>query len=202
MAATRMRFDTDVSRSASLFAVARSCAFAAPLFLLAGDAAQLINPDRLLWTVLLWVAFVLFVPAVIGLEAVIHRRAPILALTGGALALIGAIAGATMQAFFRAVIVLRNGGLSDAVTTLRQESAIALTTLMPGIFFPVGLLILAIGLWRSRVAPAWMAAVLAAGAVLFPIGHAAGFRPALILGDVVLLVAFAGVAARINPARP
>ena len=202
MAATPMRFDTDVSRSANLFGAARGCAFLAPLFLLAGDIAQVINRDTVVWTVLLWVAFILFVPAVIGLEAIIHRRAPVLAITGGALALIGAIAGATMQALFRAQIVLRNGGLAEAETFLGRQPAITLTTLMPGILFPVGLLILAIALWRSRVAPVWLAATLAVGAIMFPIGHAVGFTPALIIGDVILLIAFASVAVRINRTRP
>lgn len=171
----------------------------APAFLIAGDTAQLVNSSSVVWTVLLWFAFLFFVPAIIGLAVRLGAAAPRLSFTGGTVALVGTLAGATMQGLFRAIAVLETGGHAEAARFLGTQPVLAFTTLMPGIFFPIGLLILAAALWRAR-APRWLAATLAVGAILFPVGHAAGVAWALIGGDVVLLAAFA-LADRFESAR-
>jgi hypothetical protein len=102
-----------------------------------------------------------------------------------------------MQAFFRTAIVLQNGRQQSALDFLRSQSIMPLTTQVPGLFFPLGLLLLAFGLWQSRLAAGWAAAMLALGAILFPIGHAARVSWALVVGDLVLLVAFAFLAQQV-----
>jgi hypothetical protein len=81
-------------------------------------------------------------------------------------------------------------GESKHGATLHAHRLLTLSTLVPGIFFPIGLLILSAGFMRGRVLPLGSFLTLVLGAVLFPIGHAAGIVPALIVGDLVLLAAF------------
>ena len=178
----------------SLFPVAKACAVFAPVLLLAGDLFHLARSGSVLWTILLWLAFVLFLPALAGLVIAIHVRSPAIAIAGGIFALIGTLAGASMQSFFRALIVLRSASYGDAATFLASHSMIAPTILAPGIFFPIGLLVLSGGIFHARVAPVWVAATLAIGAALFPIGHAAEVGWALVTGDLLLLAAFCGIA--------
>jgi hypothetical protein len=191
-----------MNNSAPLWRLAFICAFLAPLFLLIGDTIAVINFRSISWTLLLWLSFLCFVPALAGLAIAVQQRAPLLGLIGGIVVLIGTMAGAGMQACFRTFILLQHGGQDSAVAFLRTQSVMPITTQMPGLGFPVGLLILAAGIWRSRIAPAWVAGVLALGAVLFPIGHAIRVSWALIGGDLVLLVAFGAIAQRIlSPAK-
>lgn len=183
--------------SAPLWRFASICAVLAPLILLIGDTIAVMNFASISWTLLLWLSFVCFIPALAALTIAVQRRTPALGLIGGIVVLIGTMAGAGMQAYFRTGILLQQNGHESAVEFLRTQSTMLLTTQVPGIAFPLGLLILAAGIWRSRIAPAWLAATLALGAVLFPIGHAVRVSWALIGGDVVLLVAFAFIAQRI-----
>jgi hypothetical protein len=186
-----------MNNSAPLWRFAFVCAFLAPLLLLIGDTIAVTNFLNISWTLLLWLSFLCFIPALAGLAIAVQQRAPLLGLIGGIVVLIGTMAGAGMQAYFRTFILLQLGGQDSAIAFLRTQSVMPLTTQVPGIAFPVGLLILAAGIWRSGIGPGWVAGVLALGAVLFPIGHAVRVSWALLGGDLVLLVAFAAIAQRI-----
>ena len=187
---------------AILWRIARLAALLAPRLLLAGDCLALLSPYSICWTVFLWLLFVCFVPALVGLVVALSRTQPLLAATGGVIVLIGTMAGASMQAYFRTGILLQNGGHEAAIAFLRTQSVLPLTTQVPGICFPVGLLVLAFALWRSGIAPGWVAATLALGAVLFPVGHAARVNWALMAGDVVLALAFGALAIYVIRSSP
>ena len=179
---------------AILWRVARVSAVLAPLLLLVGDCIAIRNFNSIWWTLLLWLSFVCFIPALVAVVVALSRSRPVLAAVGGVIVLIGTMAGAGMQAYFRTSIVLQNGGQDAAISFLWTQSIMLLTTQVPGICFPIGLLLLAFGLWRSRIAPPWVAGTLGIGAVLFPIGHAVRVSWALVAGDVVLAVAVAALA--------
>jgi hypothetical protein len=156
------------------------------VFLLAGDLTQMLRPEGVAWTVLLAIAFVCFAPGLTLIPVgVVSRNATII---GAALAVIGAVAGAAMQVLFRVQAVLRDAGQADALAALSTSEILTMTTLIPGILFPLGLLVLAIALRRNIGNLA--ALLLAAAAVMFPIGHAVAIMPVALLGDLVLLVAF------------
>jgi len=61
---------------------------------------------------------------------------------------------------------------------------------MIGIFFPIGLLILAACLYRNRIVSPIVALALAAGAILFPVGRIGGFWWAVLGSDILLIAAF------------
>ena len=179
---------------AILWRLARIGAVLGPLLLLAGDCVAIANMNSIWWTVLLWLSFVCFIPALGGVVVALARSKPVLAAVAGVVVLIGTMAGAGMQAYFRTGIMLENAGQDAAVAFLRTQRVMLLTSQVPGICFPIGLLLLSFGLWRSRLAPVWVPATLALGALLFQVGHAVRISWALVAGDVVLAVAFAALA--------
>lgn len=173
---------------------------AAPALLTIADAMQASDQFPFAFTVVLWAAFVCFVPAIFALADLARRGAPALAMAGLASALVGTMAGAAMQVLFRTRAVLEGAAIDPAARAaamgaIEGSAPLALSTLVPGLFFPIGLLVLAIALHRARAVPVWSAALLGLGAVLFPVGHAAGLVPALIGGDLVLLAALAPIGA-------
>jgi hypothetical protein len=173
---------------------------AAPALLTIADAMQTTDRFPFAFTVVLWAAFVCFVPAIFALADMARRGAPALATAGLAAALVGTMAGAAMQVLFRTRAVLESAAIDPAARdaalgAIKGSAPLALSTLVPGIFFPIGLLILAVALYRARAVPMWSAALLGLGAVLFPVGHAVGLAPALVGGDLVLLAALAPIGA-------
>lgn len=162
------------------------------VLLLAGDVVQ-VTRGGLLWTILLALAFVCFAAGLLLLPVAFSWTGRPLVVLGTACAFVGCFAGASMQTLFRVWEVLQEAGRKAAVDLLQGHTLLSLSTLVPGILFPLGLLILATGLLRGRLVPLPISILLAVGAILFPIGHAAGFVPALLLGDMVLLAAFAGL---------
>lgn len=162
---------------------------AGSLFLLAGDLVQVFR-GGFFWTILLSLAFVCCGAGLLLLPFTLSSRRHPLVILGVASAFIGCFAGAGMQVLFRTWEVLQAANQTSAAELLRTDSALNFSTLVPGVFFPIGLLVLAIGLMLGRALPLQTTVPLALGAVLFPIGHAAGVVPAIVIGDVVLLVAF------------
>ena len=156
------------------------------VFLLAGDIVQLLRPGSFTFTVLLAIAFVCLAPGLTLIPTGVNNRNA--TIIGAGLAVIGAIAGASMQALFRVQWALRGAHQNDALLVLDATPHIAVTTLMPGILFPIGLLVLSLSLRRNIGNLA--AILLAVAAILFPVGHALGIMPAAILGDLILIAAF------------
>ena len=159
---------------------------------LLGDILQ-VTGTAFASTVVATVAFILFAAGVLLLPQALGIEDRTAAVAGSLLAFVGAIAGAAMQVLFRTWAVLEAGGATAAVTLLQNHASLRLTTLVPGILFPLGLLLLALGLHLSRRVRPTASFTLVAGAILFPVGHAAGIIPALILGDIVLLAAFLSI---------
>lgn len=161
---------------------------AGSLFLLGGDLVQVLR-GGFFWTILLSLAFVCFGAGLLLLPSAFSLRHP-LVIIGTACAFVGSFAGAGMQVLFRTWEVLQDANQVAAAELLRTNTSLTLSTLAPGILFPSGLLVLSIGLMLGRAMPLRTTLSLALGAVLFPIGHAAGVVPAIVIGDIVLLVAF------------
>jgi hypothetical protein len=155
--------------------VAAGAAFLAPAALLVSDVLLImfISEAGLLMQ---RVALSVFVPAIVGIAVLAHDRAQWQIGAGAALAALGAIA-----------IVIRPGFL-------------AAPTRPPAVLFPLGLLVMAGAMIGSTVSRR-VAALVAAGALLFPLAHQSGVPAALIASDVILLVAFWMLGARMVKGR-
>ena len=170
--------------------IAAICAILAPLVLLAGDLLLIIGERRFEWTIILWLSFVLFVPAVIGLTYIAYDSGNKLALIGGTSAFFGAMAGAGMQVLFRVYAVLDEAGAGQSTELLQKTMKLIATTQMIGIFFPIGLILLSISLYSNRIFNRLIPLLLTIGAILFPIGRIAGFVFAVIGSGMFLTAAF------------
>ena len=185
-------------------AVIRTSLIAAPvLLLLSGlvlpqmrgpDGAELSvsarHPGRYYAYVLLGLAgTVLLAPAVYGIARRTRLRRALLGAIGGSLALIGV--ALSLADWGGELVKVEMGALSttyhDAMVALldRFDSSarIAVPLQVSGIAFLLGMILLAIGLFRGRTAPGWVCIGLIAGALGNIAGFAAGSLVVLDLGN-------------------
>ena len=166
------------------------CLIASSLALLLGDVLQIIDPHTVYWTICLTISFLLFIGGIPAINSLMDPTPVIFRLLVSSSLLVGALAGASMQVLFRANILLQDANATEAVAVLSQSSIMAFTTLVPGIFYPVGLLLLSIALFLTKKYSTWKVVLLLIGAISFPIGHALGNPFALLTGDVLLIGAW------------
>ena len=177
--------------------IAAVCAILAPAVMLIADLFLVTTEMMFEWTIILWLGFVLFVPAIIGLTFVLFNNGSRLALVGGISAFFGAMAGASMQALFRTHAVLIESGAHQTVEMLRGTFKLVAATQMIGLTFPIGLIILAVCIYRSRNFNSFIPFVLAFGALLFPVGRIGGFAEAILGSGLLLTIAFGLIGWRI-----
>ena len=144
------------------FAAGSACL--APPLLLASDVLliQFISEPGLL---VQRIALIVFLPAIAGAAVHGHGRARWFIAAGATLAILGSLA-----------MVVR-------------QSVLAAPMRPPAALFPLGLAVMSVGM-MSSAASRRIAALVAAGALLFPFAHLTGFPMALILSDVSFLAAF------------
>ncbi len=181
----------------SFIRIAGVCSILAPLVLFIGDLLLLSAGLRFEWTIALWLSFVLFVPAIFGLTYLTASDGSRLAIVGGASAFFGCMAGASMQVLFRVWAVLNELGSPQTIELLQSSRKLIASTQMIGLFFPVGLLILAACLYRKRIVNPLVPLALAGGAILFPMGRIAGLLVGFIGGDLLLITAFGMIGRRL-----
>ena len=171
--------------------LAAASLIAAPLLLLAGDAAAAASPEtHFVRYFLCKLGFAFFVFAFFVLVDLLKPYADRLGLIAGGMAIIGAISGATLFSFVYFYAEARAVGAFDPASAANSLFERVYSTMvmvpLPGLFFPVGLTILSIGLFWKKVVPRPAAALLAAGAILFPIGRIPGILSISIVSDIFL----------------
>lgn len=170
--------------------IAGFCSIIAPIVLIVGDLLMFAAGMMFEWTIALWLAFALFIPAVFGLTFILFESGSRFALVGGISTFIGLMAGAGMQALFRAYAVLIERGEQQAFDLLRGTFKLVAATQMIGLLFPVGLILLSVSLLRSKIFNPILPFLLALAAVLFPIGRIAGVTAAVFASGILLFIAF------------
>lgn len=144
------------------------------------------------------VAFLALIPATLAVMRVLGRRAPLLGLTGGALAVAGWACGMLWVVSDQIFIGLaeRESVRDEAAAALDASSAwvidVMFVLFLAGIV--LGVILLGVGLWRARVVPRWAAAAVALGGLLGPVAHAADSKALDLVGTALLLVGLATVA--------
>ena len=133
--------------------------------------------------------------AVLALAHMLRERAPEYGDLGGALAIIGLV----LTTMFFGIVAMANEMARSAIadTTAAQvlndalTSPVAVAALIGALVFPVGLIVLAVGLYRAEAAPALSAIGLGLFAVAAAVGYLAFSTPLLVAGFVVLTAALA-----------
>jgi hypothetical protein len=170
--------------------IAAVCGVAGSVVLLGSDLMLMSTGRMFEWTIGLWLAFVLLIPAVLAFTHHLASSGSRLAYAGGVAAFFGLMAGASMQAMFRTHAVLLEQGSTAVVEQLRATFKLVASTQMIGLTWPLGLLLLAIAnllVDRSR----WLISVLLIiGAIAFPIGRIAGSSAGVLISGAVFIAAF------------
>jgi hypothetical protein len=167
---------------------------AAPLLLLASTVLRFGMGRVFEWYATMKLSFFFFAVAALGLVHLLKGRADGSRLVGGALTLAGCLSGASivMAAY---ILESLQGRVPEA-----QQMSLYLTVVnspLPGLLFPVGLLMLAVALFRKKVVALWAGLLLALGAILFPVGRAVGLEWAVWACDALLAVSMGYVGWRV-----
>lgn len=178
------------SAGRQMLKIAGVAAFLGPPLLLIADLAHIFKGIAFEWTIGLFLAMVLMIPAVIGVTYLAASRGSSLAVPAGCFAFFGLCAGAGMQALFRVHSVLEEQGRGDVVTQLRQTFKLVAATQMIGLAWPIGLLLFAAASLRGWPGNYLLPLLFVAGAISFPIGRIAGSDAAIIISGAVLVVLF------------
>jgi hypothetical protein len=186
-----------------------ACMIAAPVLFLASDSIWPVtsseSEDMLAdatgatgrvyaGTLLALAALVLMVGAVIGLAHLLRERRPGLAVVGGALGLTGIVA---IAAAFGALGIVLAEATGDEVTSggrlVDDVMNRALPAFILGMLLNVGLVVLAIGLYKSRVVATWSAVALGVAAVVLAVANPLGAKPVILAAEVVLLAGLGSI---------
>ena len=134
----------------------------------------------------------LLIPATFAVAWVARRGAPKLTTTGALIALtgfcvgFGGLPGTVSLANLTAKAGLDPAAVSQLSVAIEKHPIIQLSGLLFIVGITIGLLLLGIALWRSRIAPAWMGIALALGGFTHP------FLPGHLTQGIGLLVAAVG----------
>ena len=157
------------------------------------------HPNRLLAaTVLLFLSSVAMLPSIVAVLGAVHDRGRWLARIGAGLAVLGALGHVGVATYYAALSGLPGGDPEEMVAFLDRldSSATAGVVLVPAIAgFALGVFLLGFALARSRVLPAWAAAITFAAVVL----EAAQIQPwaPMHLAQTVAVVPFTWLAIRL-----
>ena len=115
-------------------------------------------------------AIVLFLAAILAMLHLLRERKPRFAHVGGALALVGIVGWSGTTGITTIESEMANAPDRAAMVALAERiqssvgAGVFLAMFLLGLF--IGLIVLAVGLWRARVAPFWMPLLVVAAIVL------------------------------------
>ncbi len=193
------------------------CLIAAPLFLLlaslnepnpGGGATDLVqamaeHPGQTQAHSLAFIiSSIFFVPTLIGLLCLMRDRGVVLGHIGVGLALIGAVSRAVWLGFQIVLLGFIQSGIDpDQLSALVEGGppnvGFVIVMLMSAGGTFLGTIILAIGLWRSQVAPLWVAACIIAAIVWISAPPLFMIVPQVDVGGLLLLVGFGWIGLKV-----
>ncbi len=136
----------------------------------------------------------LLVPSIVGLVGLLGQRLPRLSLVGGGLALAGALV-ATGDAMTELMYWQMGAPGADRAQMValsdRYDNATGASLIFTvgGLAVIVGLAIIGIALWRTRLAPAWAAVGVPAGAIVNIVGFSVSSNALVVASNILLLAA-------------
>ena len=180
--------------------VAGACLIIGALLMTPNTFLEYREGGALFWAGLVGVvAFICLVPGLLGVARLLRERAPRLSVFGGLTVTIGTVAGAIFAAAPMFEWAEREAGTTEAMMVAINEVVEgqvfpALVTM--SILFPISLVLLSVGLFRTGVVPKWVAVMLGVGAVVFPAGHIGESELISHIAEFVLLVPFIWIGLR------
>jgi hypothetical protein len=143
------------------------------------------------------IGFALLIGAVLGLAHLLHERRPGSAVVGGALAIVG-IVGLTAGVGAEGLggyFIVRYASRADAVRAVdaMYDGARLVPFFAVSLLISVGLVVMAVQLWRTRVVAPWCAIAIIIGSVLLVAGGPTTVQGLVVAGMVALFVGMAPI---------
>ena len=143
------------------------------------------------------VSIALMVPAVLGLMHMLREREVAFGHLGGGLAMLGLLAFAGIVGMELVMWQMVAGGSTREAVALLERLNDTAGIVIPFIFvsfgFALGLVCLAIGLYRARAVQSWMAVLVAVGAIAFGFAVAAAMNWLAIVAAAFLVVGLGAI---------
>lgn len=167
--------------------------FGAPSMLMLADTLHFFN-HYLIAVVVFKLALVSFVVGSFGLAYMLPDRARAFGLIGTGLVALGAVTISAMSTATLFEDLLKDGGytasqLKKLQDDLESANAIRVIYLPSGFAFPLGLVSLSIGIFRTKITPNYIAIILIVGAVLHTVARFVDEISFLLISEGVLLTA-------------
>jgi hypothetical protein len=163
----------------------------APFLLLTGDLLSGVQGASYAQYVVAKVGYSTFFAVILGLMHLLREQADRTGIIGGGMAMIGCMSGVVIVTGN----LLNNGvsGLDEAarqtLNPVWQSFKFAMVMIpLPGLFFPIGLLVLSVGLWRTGIMARWQTALLGLAAILFPLARIPSIVAIAITSDILFIL--------------
>ena len=143
---------------------------------------------------------ILLLPGLLEIARLLQQSMPRFSVVVGLIATVGCVAGASMQTALLHEWAAYEAGTPEAMVTAIievTEQQVFPALVIFSIMFPVSLLLLGIGLYMTRVTPKWVAGLLVAGAIVFPLGHIGTSQFVSHLAETLLLIPLAWISVRL-----
>lgn len=159
--------------------------------------ADLLKTRRLTYLTIMWVATIFLLVGAFGVAHLLRAKADWFGLIGAGCCLVGLIAYSGAMSIYRFSTIFYRGVEGVAPNAmelaLKVEPRLGTLTYLPGFLWPLGLLILSIGLIRDGRFGVMVGCILGLGAILFPIGRQGRVQLAVIPGDLLIFAALAWI---------
>lgn len=164
--------------------------FCAPAMLMLADSLHYFQ-HYLLAVVIFKTALVLFVVGSFGQAYMLPDNSRNFGLVGTGLVTLGAITISAMSTatLFRDLLMDEGYQLNEINKMLESPDAMRVIYLPSGFGFPIGLVILGIGLYRTPYTPRYISIILCAGAIFHTVARFVNTLTLLLLSEGVLMIA-------------
>jgi hypothetical protein len=175
------------------------CLIAAPLLMAASTLSWRDDSLGLRGGVLVVYGFTCWIGVFLALASRLLPRMPRFALTAVPVAILGCVAGTN---FGVEGVVEGSLGIADLTKAMltdangAEHAAVTLAFFLPGLLFPLMLLVYAAALLRERLLPTWCGVLIALGALTFPISRIPRIQELALLSDTLLLVPLVWLSSR------
>lgn len=192
--------DTNTSPADALWnRVTAVCMILAPIVLLISTVVMFSAGDRPGGTIGVYAAF-LFIPAGLGLTALLWARAPRLAVALRVLLIFGSV-GSVGWTLSNAIYgAAEDAALGEAALDELDgifQTGLPLVMNLPGATFPLCMAATGIALWRTRAVPPLAGILLAVAGIAFPIGRVSEIEVLHYVADGLFVVALGWIGGRI-----
>lgn len=173
--------------------VLAACLFLGPLFQLTGDTLWKMNAYSYSWNLWREASYLFFIPVGFLFAKIIERKSFAWTVISSALFVTGCLGCAAMMPLFRLGAFYPtegNNAFPIVVNSVLDKKLFAATLYLPGLCFPVSLVVFGIGFLKYKVFSTVVNTGIILSGVLFWLGNAGEIDSILIIGDGLLLCMF------------